>query len=392
MRILVVAPQIPWPPNTGGRIRLLALLRFLGRRHEVTLTAFAFNRGEYEARGALDACCHPRIVPFSRVASERQPTSSSPPPWGVSSYASAAMEQTIRDLTSTGFDLGILDSIFMTHYLDLLPGRTVLHEQNIESQVLQQYAEVPGTAILDRPPAFWKASSMVLEAYENRVWPRFDLRTVVSDRDRQEMDRRCAQGTTMVVENGVDVHRYSPAGDHAAKRILFLGSFDYPPNVDAATQAVRHVMPRVWACMPEVQLGIAGRNPPPSIRALASGGVGVHADPADVSTLAAQASVCLVPLRMGGGTRIKILEAFAWGVPVVSTTLGCQGLRVVDGQHLLVRDSAEEQADAVTRILKDPSLWWRLRQAGRRLVAESYDWETVFQPFEAGLTAVAAGS
>jgi glycosyltransferase involved in cell wall biosynthesis len=390
VRILVVAPQTPWPPNTGGRIRLLAVLRFLSRRrHEVTLTAFAFNRREYETAGALGTWCRPQIVPYGDAAGNgAPPRGPSPVPWSVAAYASPSMERAIDDVVRTGVDVVLLDSIFMTSYLERLPPPMVLQEQNIESQVLRQYAEVPAASILGRSRAFWTASSMLLEAYENRVWPRFAVRSVVSELDREEMNRRCARGATIVVENGVDVGRYPPVGARGAKRILFLASFDYPPNVDAALQAARHVMPLVRARIPDAELCIAGRHPPPAVRALAGSGVAVHADPPDVAALAARASVSLVPLRMGGGTRIKILEAFAWGVPVVSTALGCAGLRVVDGEHLLVRDRAEDQAEAVTQLLRTPALWERLRRAARRLVVESYDWETVLEPLDRGLAAL----
>lgn len=389
MRILVVAPQTPWPPNTGGRIRLLAVLRFLARRHEVTLTAFAFNRREYEARQALGAWCRPRIVPFRGAAWDGgPPRAPSSVPWSVSAYASPAMARAIEAVVRDGVDLVVLDSIFMTHYLDLLPPPVLLQEQNIESQVFRQYAAAPEASVLGRSRAFWTASSRLLEAYENRVWPRFAVRTVVSEHDREEMDRRCARGTTLVVENGVDVGRYPPVGDHNTGRVLFLGSFDYPPNVDAAVQAAREVMPRVWERIPDAELWIAGRNPPAAVRALAGRKVAVHPDPADMAALAAQASVSLVSLRMGGGTRIKILEAFAWGVPVVSTALGCAGLRVVDGEHLLVRDQAADQAQAVTELLRTPALWGRLRRAARRLVVESYDWERVLGPLDRGLAAL----
>jgi glycosyltransferase involved in cell wall biosynthesis len=301
------------------------------------------------------------------------------------------MEQAIRGLGPASFDVGLLDSIFMSHYIDFLPSRRVLQEQNIESAVLGQYAEA-GAAVLQRSRAFWKASSLSLAAYESRTWPRFALRTVVSESDRREMTRRCSRGRTTIVENGVDVERHALVGTREAPRILCLGSFDYPPNVDAALQAARHVMPLVWARLPAAELHIAGRNPPPAVLGLASTRVTVHASPPEIAALAAQTSLSLVPLRMGGGTRLKILESLAWGLPVVTTTLGCQGLRVVADRHLLIRDSAQQQADAVVALLTDAARWQSLRDAGRRLVAESYSWDAVLRPLEEGLTAVVSGA
>jgi glycosyltransferase involved in cell wall biosynthesis len=166
-------------------------------------------------------------------------------------------------------------------------------------------------------------------------------------------------------------------------RILFMGTMDYYPNTDAAIYFCKSVMPHIWKKKAEVSVFIAGLNPPLSVFSLASDGrVDVIANPADMREIARQCCLTVVPLRLGGGTRIKILDSMAMGLPVVSTSLGCEGLLVTEGKDILIRDEPESFADAVLRVLSDDTLANTLRLNGRRLVEEHYDWGLIFRQFE----------
>jgi glycosyltransferase involved in cell wall biosynthesis len=165
-----------------------------------------------------------------------------------------------------------------------------------------------------------------------------------------------------------------------------MGALDYFPNVDAAFHLVNTIMPAVWARGPDIRLIIAGRHPDPSLSSLlADPRVQMVANPEDMRSVAAQASVSAVPLRNGAGTRVKILQSLAWGLPVISTQLGCAGLSLTDGEGLVIRDDPEAFAEAVVRSLTDAGLWRRLSSAGRALVEQRYGWEPLLERFEAEL-------
>jgi glycosyltransferase involved in cell wall biosynthesis len=284
----------------------------------------------------------------------------------------------------------LVESLYMTVYTDLLPARRVLLEQNIESQINKQYSQLkvypsfPNAQTGERRelPQLWDATWRMMELYENRIWQKYPLRVTVSADDRQEMDRRCDVGRSIVVENGVGIASHPLLPQSANKAILFTGRLDYFPNLDAAFYLVREIMPRIWREDPGISLYIAGSYPPPELEALAAPpGVCMVVNPVDMQSAARQASLAVVPLRMGGGTRLKILEALAWGLPVVSTALGCRGLAVTEGQDILIRDDPSEFAATVVQLLSNAEQRAALRVNGRALVEARYDWEPIWEYF-----------
>jgi glycosyltransferase involved in cell wall biosynthesis len=170
--------------------------------------------------------------------------------------------------------------------------------------------------------------------------------------------------------------------------VLFTGHLAYLPNVDAVQFLLTDIWPKIHRKRPKAKLVIAGREPSDVVKAAvhaAGANVKLCANPSSMDNLARQASITVAPLRLGSGTRVKILDSMAWGLPVVSTTLGVEGIDAADGQHLLVRDSAEELAEAVVQLLTDAGLWKSLRAAGGVLVRERYSWDKVFAPLEDAL-------
>ena len=299
------------------------------------------------------------------------------------------MLRTLKELQPFTFDAGIIEFIFMSHYNDLLPACTVLDEHNIESDLFRQYSELPDIAEekifgIKKDRLFWRATWMRMAEYENRMWPRFPLRATVSARDKKEIDSRCTAGRTIVIENGINTQTGNllPNGN-STKKILFMGTMDYYPNTDAAIYFCNSVMPFIWGKNPEIPVCIAGLHPPESVLALATDRrIEVIADPGDMRGIARQCCLTVVPLRLGGGTRIKILDSMAMGLPVVSTSLGSEGLLIREGKDLLIRDEPESFADAVLQVLSDDILANTLRLNGRRLVEEHYDWGLIFGEFE----------
>ncbi len=385
MRILVVSPYVPSPPVNGGRMRIWAELLHFSRNHEVSLAALV-EPGEEEPPPALrEVCTHLRLArrgPLFPDQDERLP-----PP--VLQFRSRYMIEALRELGRRPYDIVMLEHLFSAPYAPLFPNSAVvLCEHNIESLIYRRSAaitsEIPSIA---QAPWVTRATGIDLAAYENRVWPTFPLRTVVSDEDDREMRRRCATGRSVVVPNGVDLDAYAPLPTQRGPvpSILFMGSLDYPPNIDAAFRLVEDILPCLRRDGLEVTAVIAGRRPVPEVVRLGElPGVQVIADPPDMAPIAERCGVCVVPLRSGSGTRLKILHAFALGRPVVSTSLGAEGLDLEDGRELLIRDQPAEMAAAVRQLLESRDLCDRLRAKGFE-AAQRYSWSNTLVPLEDAL-------
>ena len=389
MNILMLSPYAPYPPNSGGRIRQWELIRYLGRRHNLTVVYNAFTEEEYAMQDSIERYC-------ARVVAVKHPQKYFIPdlpdlkklPWPIRMFRTTEILQKLEEMQSISFDAAIIEYIFMSHYYDLLPSCTVLHEHNIESDIFRQYADIPdihNTKIfgLKKDRAFWKATRMLMAEYENKMWRSFPLRITVSEKDKREMDNRCTCGRTIVIENGVNTHAVNVIQKGTSRKILFMGTMDYYPNTDAAVYFVRSIMPFIWRENPSITVCIAGLKPPRSVMDLASDSrVEVVANPGSMREVASQCCLTVVPLRLGGGTRLKILDSMAMGLPVVSTNIGCEGLSVTEGKDILIRDNPELFADAVLQVIHDRVLAESLRTNGRRLVEERYDWAMIFGQLE----------
>jgi|SRR5579864_670334 len=388
MKLLMVTASSPYPPNSGAGIRRWEELRYLARRHDVT-AVFYQGDGNPRAQSHLNGLCCTVPVPHPRRLAADDLAISRGAPWPLRWYGTTGMAGALRDVRPETFDAVIVDSLYMTLYRDLFVKHSILQEHNIESQLARQFAQhrpgappPPGSG----GPKLWQAVALQMEAYENRTWPAFPLRVTVSAADKAVIDGRCATGRTVVVENGADVAVPVVRHEPGPRTLLFVGALDYYPNIDAAFYLLNTIMPAVWARRPDIRLIIAGRSPDPALSALPGDPrVQVVATPFDMRAVAAQASVSVVPLRLGGGTRVKVLDALAWGLPVVSTSLGCADLALSDGEHVVIRDGSDAFAEAVVRLLSDAPFWRRLSVAGRTLVERRYGWDRVLARFAAEL-------
>lgn len=389
MRILMLTPFSPYPPKSGGRIRMWEQIKFLGQRHDLSIATFAFSKEEYELQGVLETHC-------SQATIVRYPERNLPSnqrdiqwlPWPVRSYYTNEMRRTLEELRSNDFDVVLIDFIFMSCYRNLFSTFTVLQEHNIESNIFRQYAEMPHVSEekimgIKKNRLFWKATWMLMAEYENKIWPTFPLRVTVSSNDKKEMESRCPYGRTVLIENCVDIKAVTMVDTGHSRKILFIGTMNYYPNIDGALYLIKSIMPYIWQKDPTVSLCIAGLNPPRFIRDLTTDPrIEVIANFEDKREVAQRCCLTVVPLRLGGGTRIKILDSFALGLPVVSTSLGCEGLPVAEGKHILIRDDPEQFADAVLEVISNPIMANTLRTNGRRLVEERFEWERIFEQLE----------
>ena len=204
------------------------------------------------------------------------------------------------------------------------------------------------------------------------------------------MDSRCSKGQTLVVKNGINIEETSLVGSYESQKILYMGTMSYYPNIDGVLYFVSTILPIIQKLNPNISFCIAGREPPRLIQDLAIKypQIEVIANPQDMSIVAAECSLSVVPLRSGSGTRIKILHSMAMGLPVVSTPLGCEGLELNNQEHLLIQKEPFGFAQAVVNLTQNQELWQQLQTNARQLVETKYDWTTIFSDYEKQLVKI----
>jgi glycosyltransferase involved in cell wall biosynthesis len=362
----------------------------LGSRHHLTVVSYIFEDRDSIIEEQLAPYCNfalmlPLGVPIQPDRGDRQHQLYFQTTWN--------MWKILEQFSQVDFDVVLFDLIFSSTYHSLFSDRlTVLNEHNIESKLLQQYTDADITRQieilapqLDAVKCFINSEreSQLLAEYENQTWQKFPLRTVVSNDDKQELDSRCQIGETIVIKNGIDLQTIVPVDNSNASKILYMGTMAYYPNIDAVLYFVDHIFPKLKQHA-HIKFCIAGNQPPTIIKNLAvlDSKVEVIADPEDMSEIAKECMISVVPLRLGGGTRIKILHSLAMGLPVVSTSLGCESLEVIDGVHLLIKDDPEEFAQAILQLYTDAQIRNKLRTNGRKLVEAKYDWQSIFAEYE----------
>ncbi|MBY0233055.1 MAG: glycosyltransferase family 4 protein [Gemmataceae bacterium] len=382
LHVAVIDEELPWPPISGKRIRTMGLLSRLAERHRITYVCHQNNDPD-EGRAAA---AHFRSLGIQPVVVERRvpPKSGlgfcarlfanlfSPLPYSVASHSSPEMDAALERLSRTGgVDLWHVEWTPYAHALRNIPGRRLVMAHNVESVIWQRYVETERN-----PLKRWYMARQWRKfiAFERGAVGRADLTVAVSGLDAERF-RDMGAADVQVVDNGVDTACFAPAGVRRRPEVLlFVGSLEWRPNLDGAAQLLEKVFPAVRAEVPEAELWLVGRNPPRWLRDAASRpGVKVHADVPDVRPFLHQAGQLVVPLRIGGGSRLKILEALACGTPVVSTAVGAEGLEL-DERHLDTVPDVDSLAEAVIASMSDPRRARTKAGEGRRRVLARYDW------------------
>ena len=385
MRILWLKSELLHPVDKGGKIRTYQMLKAIKREHEVTYLSFASVDDSAEAFKCSSEYCHrlitvPRDEPrrFSaRFYRELAFNLCSRLPYAIEKYRSSAMRTAIeRELRASSYDVVVCDFLVPSINLPRLPGATsILFQHNVESTIWRRHFETQ-TSRLRR--AFFYGQWQKMQAYERAICRRFDCVVAVSDVDRDQMRDEFGLSEVYEVPTGVDTDYFRPANSATGGfELVFTGSMDWLPNEDAILHFTRDVFPRIAASIPEVSLTVVGRNPSAALKALAATDrrITVTGRVEDVRTYVGRAAAYVVPIRIGGGTRLKIYEAMAMEKPVISTGVGAEGLPVRDGEDLLIADGPEAFADAVVRVLQDVDLArWLGRNAGT-VVRERFGWE-----------------
>jgi len=385
MNILVVCAQFPYPPRSGFATRVYQLTRQLAQRHQVTLLSYASPQ-EHEAVAALaqELPVHvvhrePASVAGKRVAQALSMLSARP--YSCREVYSDEMQHAISELCrGAAFDAVQLESSLLCTFAFPADVRVVLDEHNVEYEVFQRMSE--GERSVPRRLFNWVEHSC-FRRFEQRWWTRVDGCAVTSARECRIVSAHAKQTPVAVVPNGVDLDHFSPSPTPVERHaVVFNGILTYRPNLDAALHLVDEVWPRVLRSCPDARLRVVGRGSPADIRRLRRPGVEVLGEVPDVKPYLAAAEVVAVPVRIGGGTRLKVVEALAMGKATVSTSLGCEGVAVRDGEHLLIGDGADSFARRVLELFDDPAMAARLGRAGRSLTERAYSWSLAGERLE----------
>jgi len=401
MHILWVKSDLLVPLDKGGKLRTWHLMRHLQRRHEITYLSYADSGVRADdllamrqvARRVVTVPRNDALKGSLRFYADVARHIANPLPYAVAKYRSEAFRSALVGLLNESrVDLVVCDFLVPAINLpDRLPCPAVLFTHNVESEIWRRHADQQDGAI---GRWLYGLQHRRMLDFERQALGRFDEVLAVSEQDRDTFER-LYQGATRkpacVVPTGVDTSYFTAdEREPNAGRLVFTGSMDWLPNEDAMTFFCRDVLPLIRTRCPEVQLTIVGREPTRGVRNLATqNGIVVTGRVEDVRPFIREAAVYIVPLRIGGGTRLKIFEAMAMGKAVVSTTVGAEGLPVVDDRHLAIADDPQAFADAVIRVLNDNPYRQRLGRSACELVTSRFDWSVVASDLESALLAAA---
>jgi len=386
MRILMLSPTLPWPLNMGSKIRVYHVLRELAQAgHEVTLLALADEPYTTEDLVDLGAHCQElRVISVKNRPRLKAALKSliSCKSYGVAKFESREFKQIVAQALQKDYNIlwvhfmEILVYVAQSHIREKRP-LVVLDQHNADERFWEKYASEGWPWIR----LFAKINLWRLRKVQASLLKRVDVILSVSKEDADFTRTQLANPATQVwvVPNGVDTESFRPLNTTERKnRIIFCGTMDVLMNIDAVEWFARRMFPKVRKAVPDAEFWIVGRNPAPKVKVLASlPGVRVTGQVEDVRPYYAKTKVAVAPFRYGGGTKLKVLEAMALGVPVVATSVGCQGIDVTPEKHLFKEDNEEAFTQRVVSLLKNENLRRRMAVKARRLVEERYSWNAI---------------
>lgn len=393
MKILFLSQIVPYPPHGGVLQRGFNIIREIAKRNEVHLLAFnhpdvlGTERLVVESKTVLGAYCKtveyvdlwPKRSKFHRYAGYLWGAVSGLP-FSVLAHRSVRFRSAIeRILKAEQIDIVHYDTLALAQFRDMADGLPrVLTHHNIESQLMERRSGRESN-IFAR--AYTGQQAEKIRSYELEQCGKFDLNITVSDADAAQLKTMIPGLSTAVVPNGVDIEYFMSANGNSATEpaMIYTGGMNMYANRDAILHFLEHIWQRVKAEIPGLRFYAVGQDPPPELHRIAErdNGVVVTGYVDDIRPYVTRSSVYVVPLRVGGGTRLKILDAMAMGKAIVSTTVGAEGIHTTDGKNILLADHPEDFAARVVTILRSPELRLRLGREARKLVECEYSWSTV---------------
>jgi sugar transferase (PEP-CTERM/EpsH1 system associated) len=400
MRLLLLTPQLPYPPHQGTSLRNFNLIVQLAKRHQICLLTFLEPDQAPESAGPLlDLCEWVDSIPVPRRSTRlrlRQMLTTRRPDMAWRLWSTAFRDRLATRLAEVPFDVVQIEGIELAPYLPTIKqagstagqtGPLVVYEDHNAEWVLQKRACLTDL----RNPRRWPAAAyslvqwLRLKSYEAEVCRRADRVVAVSEADRDAIRSIAPEVAATIVPNGVDLQEHTgyqgPTEDYD---LVFTGKMDFRPNIDAMLWFGQHVWPLIHQRRSRTSLAIVGQRPHRRLDSLRSlPGITLTGWVEDVKPYIAGATVYVAPLRVGGGTRLKLLQAMAMGTAIVATSLGAEGFPVTHDQELLLADTPQDFAQAVLTLLDDAQTRARLGQAAQRLVQAAYGWDSLVPKLEA---------
>lgn len=381
-RCLIVTPKLPYPPNDGGNIRMFNMIKHFHKYYDMDLVSFTICKYTSEDMDYLKSFFRNIYTldfksPFSKILWMTLTSFISKRPIIYIRYYQNEMIRLLTRMSSqVNYDLAFFSNMHMAQYCYLFPRAfKILDAHNNDIRIMRRWSDTQ-TNIIKR--LFGYTQTSCIENFYKRMLPFLNAVITVSEKEREEFDKLCPGANLIVCRNGVDLDHYkSDAPAEKDGSLLYTGDMSWWPNTDASLYFIRDIFPLIKQKKPEVRLVLAGREPPFSLLTLRGKDIEITGYVEDIRPYFQKAGVFVVPLRAGGGTRLKILEAMAMKVPVVSTSVGCEGLEVENERHLIIRDNPGEFAKAVISILTNQELQEKLTSEAYFLILSEYNWETI---------------
>lgn len=379
MKILMLTPYLPFPLMSGGQTRSYNLIKNLSKKHEITLFSLIKDENERKFLPELAKYCK-QVRLFNRPSK----------PWtlnnilrtGFSSYpflvirnlAMKEKEAIEDELSSRKYDLIHAETFYVSPHIPKTNVPILLVEQTIEYLVYKHYVE-------DTAPKFLtpllSIDVMKLKFWETHFWKRAKKVVAMSDSDRKQMEKLSPGLSIDIVPNGIDTDYFLAKNreEQLHPKVLYVGNFTWLQNIEAVELLMKKVWPKIKRAIPGAKLWIVGMHMTKYVKSLEGPDVEVTEGMPDIRDAYRKSTVLVTPIKGPGGTRLKILEAMASALPVVTTSVGAEGLGVTDGREALIKDDLEELVDSAIKVLREPKLALRLGEAGRKFVNKNYTWD-----------------
>lgn len=380
MKILQLFPYLPTPPTSGGALRIYHILKHLVKNHDVTVAGFGeegdmelFKEDFPELEGKMHFVKRKRtryrrmMQLYSLFTSHSYWYN-----WGQSKKLKTKIDKLIA---RKNFDIILAEFASMGHFEFQTDAVRVLDAHNIEYDNFRRMSTLDWSYIRKK---FYEREYKKVYKEEVAAFNRHDAIFTTSERDGSIIKKDVTDTPQYVIPNGVDTEFFSSSGaDPEPFSMVFTGAMSYVPNYDGMIWFLDNIFPIIKKSIPQAKVYIVGSNPPAALKKRQSDSVIVTGFVDDVRPYVDQSSVFVVPLNMGSGTRLKVVEALSMEKPVVSTSIGCEGIDVEDGEHLVVRDEPAAFAEAVVQLFNDSQLQNKLIYNGYDLVKSNYDWEVI---------------
>lgn len=394
LRILWIKTGFLHPLDLGGKLRTYHMLREMKKRHHITYLALMSPQIPLDWMERAEEYCHEEIgilwketpkFTLAFYADLARNFLFSRLPYVIEKYRSSIMRERIKELANTNCDLIVCD--FLTPAVNMngtIKVPTLLFEHNVESEIWKRYYEAEMSAI--KRGYYWLQWKRMY-AFEKLTCSQFDGVVTVSQHDSETLGREFRLKNVLGdVPTGVDTEYFRPLERKRRKEnhLVFIGAMDWIPNEEAVLYFVKEIYPRIRAQIPKVTFTVVGRNPSKKLLELQESDPSIHVTGtvADIRPYVATAAVMVVPIRVGGGTRIKIFEGMALGIPIVSTTVGAEGLPILHDKNILLADTPEDFAQMTILLLKNPSKGEEMSDLALQMVREHHCWSSVSLSFE----------